>query len=89
MSCRCQGRRDHQDLAFEERVKTEIYALDENGLSYAPAWYSLDLRVAYKPNAAMRFTAAVENMTDRRYRPYSSGISAPGINVVASMSYDF
>ena len=89
MSCRFQGRRDHQDLAFEERAKTEIYALDENGLSYAPAWYSLDLRVAYKPNAAMRVTAAVENITDRRYRPYSSGISAPGINVVAAMSYDF
>jgi hemoglobin/transferrin/lactoferrin receptor protein len=29
--------------------------------------------------------AGLENMLDKRYRPYSSGISAPGRNFVISL----
>lgn len=31
----------------------------------------------------------LENITDRRYRPYSSGISAPGRNLTVAVTYDF
>jgi len=33
--------------------------------------------------------AGVENITDQRYRLYSSGISAPGRNYVLSFRADF
>jgi len=32
-------------------------------------------------------TAALENFTNQRYRTYSSGIAAPGINAVLSIQY--
>jgi hemoglobin/transferrin/lactoferrin receptor protein len=33
--------------------------------------------------------AGIENITDRRYRPYSSGISGPGRNFVLSLRSAF
>lgn len=33
--------------------------------------------------------ATLENIADKRYRPYNCGISAPGRNVTMSLSYRF
>ena len=50
-----------------------------------PAWEIVDVYLDYA--FAERFTAQVglENVTDLHYRPFSSGVSAPGRNVVVSV----
>ena len=73
----------------EEKEKTEIYALDANGDAYSPAWMTLNFRVSYKVLKELSLNAAVENITNVRYRPYSCGISAPGRNVTISVTYGF
>ncbi len=81
------GQFDFQDLAPTEVSKAYLYALDENGNPFAPSWYTLNLRTQYDINDKMNLTAALENITDQRYRTYSSGISAPGRNLILSLKY--
>jgi hemoglobin/transferrin/lactoferrin receptor protein len=73
----------------EEKGKTEIYALDANGNAYSPAWATFNLRASYKFARGLSMNVTLENVADRRYRPYSCGISAPGRNFTASMTYIF
>ncbi|WP_298900829.1 TonB-dependent receptor [uncultured Psychroserpens sp.] len=74
-------------FAPSERSKTFIYALDENGNPYAPAWYTFNLRTQYKISNATTIIASLENITDQRYRTYSSGIAAPGRNLILAFRY--
>lgn len=76
-----------EDMPAEERDKTEIYALDENGNPYSPAWITLNLRASYRLDNNFTIAATLENITDRRYRPYSCGISAPGRSITLSLTY--
>lgn len=80
-----QGERSHDELPVSERGKDEIYALDSNGNTYTPAWYTLNLKVMYQFSDALAVSTGIENLTDLRYRPYSSGISAPGRNFIISL----
>jgi len=75
----------YKDLAEEERGKKEIYALDRNGNPYSPSWYALHFKSMYKFTDKLTITAGIENITDQRYRPYSSGIASPGKNFVLSV----
>jgi len=84
-----QAEREHSGLAVEERRKTEIYALDENGNTYAPAWYTLNFKMSYQLWEDFSLNVGVENITDQRYRPYSSGMSAPGRNYIMSLNLKF
>jgi hemoglobin/transferrin/lactoferrin receptor protein len=85
LNTRYQGKRSHEDLAISEREKDEIYALDENGNTYSPAWYTLNLKSTVQLNNTFSVSAGLENITDQRYRPYSSGLSGPGRNFVVSL----
>jgi hemoglobin/transferrin/lactoferrin receptor protein len=78
----------YENLAPSERQKTFIYASDALGRPYAPAWYTLNVRAGYQLKK-MNLTIALENMTNQRYRTYSSGIVAPGTNLVASVKFNF
>ncbi|HQV36872.1 MAG TPA: TonB-dependent receptor [Flavobacterium sp.] len=84
-----QAKRNFEDLAFEEQGKDEIYAKDANGNNYSPSWYTLNLKGMYVLTKTFSVNAGVENITDQRYRLYSSGISAPGRNYVLSFRADF
>ncbi len=77
------------ELAPSERGKIFIYASDANGNPFLPSWMTVNLRGKIKLNQKLSFTSALENITDQRYRTYSSGISAPGINFIASLNYLF
>ena len=77
------------ELAPSEQLKVDIYARDKNGNPFLPSWYTLNIRGSYTINNHIKFTTALENITDQRYRPFSSGISAPGINFVAAANYTF
>ena len=74
-------------LATSEYDKDYIYALDDNGNPYSPSWYTLNLRTQYQISEATTITAAIENITDQRYLTYSSGIAAPGRNLIMSLKY--
>tara|TARA_R110000868_G_scaffold259361_9_gene517436 strand:+ start:35402 stop:37867 length:2466 start_codon:yes stop_codon:yes gene_type:complete len=80
-----QGEKSFEDLAVEEQGKDEIYAKDENRNNYAPSWYTLNLKTMYQFNEDYTLSAGIENLTDQRYRPYSSGLSGPGRNFFVSV----
>lgn len=73
------------NLNIEERGKPEIYARDENGHPYSPSWHTLNFKAMYPVAARFSLSAGVENITDQRYRPYSSGIVSPGRNFVMAL----
>jgi hemoglobin/transferrin/lactoferrin receptor protein len=79
-----QGLRKAADLAVEERSKDEIYAKDADGNNYSPAWYTLNLKAMYSISTHFLVNVGIENITDQRYRAYSSGVSGAGRNFVIS-----
>lgn len=84
-----QGKYDFDELPQGEKEKTEIYALDENGDPYAPAWYTLNFKALYKLTDTFDVSGGIENLTDQRYRPYSSGISGAGRNFILALTAHF
>ena len=84
-----QGARAHDRLAVEEQAKTEIYAKDANGQTYCPAWYTANVRATYTTKFGLRAQVGLENLTDVRYRPYSSGVSGAGRSVVVAVHVQF
>jgi hemoglobin/transferrin/lactoferrin receptor protein len=84
-----QGKKNYADLPVEERSKDEIYAKDPGGNNYAPAWYTLNLQAMVELTEHFTISAGMENLTDRRYRPYSSGISGPGRSFILSLTAEF
>jgi hemoglobin/transferrin/lactoferrin receptor protein len=83
------GAKKNQDLPEEEKGKPEIYAKDENGLPYSPSWYTLNFNVVYNFTENFTISAGMENITDQRYRPYSSGIAGAGRNIILSLKCNF
>ena len=77
------------NLAESERAKPYMYALDENGNPYSPSWMTFNVRSKYSISKMLNFNFTVENITNKLYRPYSSGISAPGLNFIFSLSYAY
>ncbi|RED48779.1 TonB-dependent receptor plug domain-containing protein [Seonamhaeicola aphaedonensis] len=82
----------NDDLAFNDLAPSEIqkeylYALDADGNPYSPSWYTCNFRTQYLLNTNTTLTAALENITNQRYRTYSSGIAAPGRNFILSLKY--
>ncbi len=73
------------DLAPSEQAKTDIYAKDANGKPYSPGWFILNLKASYQITGNLLITTGWENITNQRYRPYSSGIVAPGSNFIIGL----
>lgn len=84
-----QGSRSYDELPAEEQAKDEIYAKDENGKNYSPSWYTLNIKCMYQFNKTFTVSGGLENLTDQRYRPYSSGLSGPGRNFILSLNARF
>lgn len=74
------ARKHNADIAPEELEKTHLYTRGGT-----PAWYSLNLRLSRRLGQHLQLQTALENATDRHYRPYSSGISAAGRNLVVAL----
>ncbi|HQW82923.1 MAG TPA: TonB-dependent receptor [Ferruginibacter sp.] len=75
----------NENLAPSEQSKTDIYAKDKNGKPYSPNWYTLNLKASYQLTKNLLLTTGWENITNQRYRPYSSGIVAAGSNVIIAI----
>ena len=78
-----------ENLAASERAKTYIYATDSDGNPFSPSWYTLNFRSQLTISNALKASFNLENFTDQRYRSYSSGIAAPGINLILGLGYHF
>lgn len=76
----------NENLAPSEQAKPFIYAKDANGKPYSPGWYTLNLRSSYTLGKVM-LGLGWENITNQRYRPYSSGIVAARSNFILSLRY--
>ncbi len=50
-----------------------------------PSWYTLNLRAGYQFNRHFSLQAGLENILDKHYRNFASGISAPGRNVYVTL----
>ncbi len=66
----------------------------EDNLQYAtpdgmPSWWTLNLRAAYQLNRFVQFQGGLENLLDKHYRYFSSGISAPGRNFTFTVRGNF
>lgn len=75
----------NENLNQEEQQKPFIYAKDQNGNPYSPSWYTLNFKSMYQISDHFSVSAGLENITNQRYRPYSSGLVAAGRNVVFSL----
>jgi hemoglobin/transferrin/lactoferrin receptor protein len=83
------GQKSYEDLPPEEQDKPYIYAVDADGNPYSPRWYTLNFKSMYQLTDIFSVSAGVENLTNQRYRPYSSGIAGPGRNFVISVQAVF
>ncbi|PHN01204.1 TonB-dependent receptor [Flavilitoribacter nigricans] len=79
----------NDELAPSEQEKTDLYTADENGNPYSPAWTTLNLKMNYGIGDGLLLGLGLENILDKRYRPYSSGITAPGRNLIVSARLQF
>lgn len=72
------------DFSPSEINKTHLYTPEGT-----PAWATLNLRTSYQFSEELTLNFHIENMLDKHYRPYSSGISAPGRNFVVALRGQF
>lgn len=83
------SRIDYKDLPLSERSDNTPYAKDATGKPFVPGWYTLNLKASWFINQHLSLNAGVENITNQLYRPFESGISAPGINFITSLKVSF
>ncbi len=83
------GKLDYEELAPSEQEKPYMYATDENGNPFSPAWWTINMKFNYKLTPQIALGGGVENMLNTRYRTYSSGIVSPGLNFIFSINARF
>lgn len=86
------GAMPYERLAPTERINLSYardYSEDPKGRAYSAAWYTLNFKVAYYFKNYLELDAGVENIGAVLYRPYSSGINAPGRNYLLALRAHF
>ena len=79
------GSRRFENMPPTEIEKPYLYATDNNGNPWSPGWFTLNIKASYNIMKWGIINAGIENILDYRYRPYSSGIVAPGRNFIISL----
>ena len=54
-----------------------------------PAWFTLNFRSSYQLHKSLMLHLAIDNILDRNYRVFASGISASGRNISATLRANF
>ncbi len=81
--------RSFEEMPMEEIGKPAIYASDQNGNPYAPRWTIFNLNSSIDFTDWISLSIGIENLSDQRYRPYSSGIVASGRNFTFGIKTSF
>jgi hemoglobin/transferrin/lactoferrin receptor protein len=79
----------YEDMPTSEIGKTYMYATNALGKPYSPAWGTLNFKAMFQINRHLQLNAGIENITNLRYRPYSSGIVAAGRNFILALRGTF
>jgi hemoglobin/transferrin/lactoferrin receptor protein len=74
------GKKSYEDLAPSEQNKIYLYTPDG-----ALSWFALNFMSSYELKNKFIFNFGIENILNKHYRTYSSGISAPGRNFIFGM----
>ncbi|GAB7087958.1 TonB-dependent receptor [Marinifilum fragile] len=77
----------YKDLAEVEKDKPYLYASDKNGNPYSPEWLIVNWNNNFQLSKSINLNFSIENLFDKRYRPYSSGIAGVGRNYVVGVVY--
>lgn len=80
---------DYNNLPLSERLEPYVYARTKDGKPYVPAWCVFNFKIALYVNKYFALNAGVENIANKLYRPFASGISAPGRNFIVSLRSSF
>ena len=83
---RFNGWKQWEDYAPAGSSDNEDQAIEGVG---TPAWGVVDFTVTAAFAKTLQLQAGVENIADLHYRPFSSGVSAPGRNFVLSLRGSF
>jgi hemoglobin/transferrin/lactoferrin receptor protein len=78
------GKKDISDYLLNAE-DNEKYATPDG----MPAWYTLNIRLAWRFTDRLNVQVACENILDRNYRVFASGVSAPGRNFRATLRFAF
>jgi hemoglobin/transferrin/lactoferrin receptor protein len=89
MQCQYSTGKKYEQLAEEERNKPELYATDDLGRPWSPGWTIFNIRMIWNATSNIALNVGLENISDVRYRTYSSGIAAPGRNLSVSVTGRF
>lgn len=82
------GNRFRNDIPLTEiDSKPYLYAthISDSSKDGSPGWATINLRYQRKLTKRLTINMAIENILDTHYRPYSSGISAPGRNIILAV----
>ncbi len=75
------GNRKRSNIPSSE-IDDKPYLYTQNG---TPEWYTLNWKLAFKPNKHSSINFGIENILDQHYRPYTSGISGAGRNFIVAV----
>ena len=80
------------DYALPKLLEDANDATDNTDLATEegwPFWYTFNISMAYKFHKGLTVQIGLENLMDLHYRTFSSGLSAPGRNVIIKAQYKF
>ncbi len=77
------GKKDSSDYNLRGEDNQQYSADISKG--FTPAWITYNFQFTYKISPVLNVQFALENITDRFYRTFSSGISAAGRNAVLAL----
>jgi hemoglobin/transferrin/lactoferrin receptor protein len=61
---------------------------DAESMEYGyPSWWTANIKLGFGVTKFMEFLIAVENLFDQFYKPYASGVSAPGRNLILTARF--
>ena len=92
---------DYKDFRFESYVyyngwkySQDFSPFGEDNDSEAtlfgyPAWWTFNINTSYKISESIMLQLSIENIFDQFYKPYASGVSAPGRNFIFSIRTNF
>ena len=79
----------YEQLPIVEANKPFLYALDQNGNPFSPQWATLNASLHFNISDNIDASILFENILDKRYRTYSSGLTASGRSLMLSLNARF